>query len=182
MKKWTLFLLAGCITLCMQAQQFTQAQLQATGLTCALCSNAINKALLQLPFVSTVKSDIKTSSFAIVFKEGNTVDFDEIKQAVEDAGFSVGKLSVTGKFEAVEVESDTHVRVGTYNFHFVNTQKETLSGERTLILADKGFVSAKDFKKWSARSKHACVQSGRSADCCSIAGISPGERVYHVTL
>ena len=182
MKKWTIFLLAGCITLSVQAQQFTEARLQATGLTCALCSNAINKALLELPFISTVKSDIKTSSFAIVFKEGSAVDFDQIKQAVEDAGFSVGKLSVTGKFEAVEVENDKHVQVGAYNFHFVNTEKETLSGERTLILADKGFMSAKEFKKWSARAKHACVQSGRSADCCSVAGISPGERVYHVTL
>ena len=37
-----------------------KASLQATGLTCAMCSNAINKALLQVPFVESVKSDIKT--------------------------------------------------------------------------------------------------------------------------
>ena len=85
MKKWTIFLLAGCITLSVQAQQFTEARLQATGLTCALCSNAINKALLELPFISTVKSDIKTSSFAIVFKEGSAVDFDQIKQVTPSA-------------------------------------------------------------------------------------------------
>ena len=49
--------------------QFTKANLQASGLTCALCSNAINKALQKLSFVASVKPDIKNSSFDIVFKE-----------------------------------------------------------------------------------------------------------------
>ena len=56
--------------------QFTKATLQATGLTCAMCSNAINKALLQVPFVESVKSDIKNSAFNIAFKQGQAVEID----------------------------------------------------------------------------------------------------------
>jgi copper chaperone CopZ len=71
--------------------QFTKANLQATGLTCAMCSNAINKALQHLPFVESVKADIKNSSFSIVFRQQASVDLDAIKNAVEEAGFlSVG--------------------------------------------------------------------------------------------
>ena len=53
--------------------QFSKANLQATGLTCAMCSNAINKALQKLPFVESVKADIKNSSFSIAFRTGSIV-------------------------------------------------------------------------------------------------------------
>ena len=61
--------------------QFSKATLQATGLTCAMCSNAINKALMEVPFVQSVRSDIKNSAFNIVFKEGAAVNIDALKQA-----------------------------------------------------------------------------------------------------
>ena len=60
--------------------QFTKATLQATGLTCAMCSNAINKALMEVPFVESVKSDIKNSSFNMVFKPGQEVMVDALKK------------------------------------------------------------------------------------------------------
>ena len=72
--------------------QFTKASLQATGLTCAMCSNAINKALLEVPFVESVKADIKNSAFNMVFKQGEKVEIDALRKAVDDAGFSVGSL------------------------------------------------------------------------------------------
>ncbi|NDF99832.1 MAG: copper chaperone, partial [Chitinophagia bacterium] len=42
--------------------QFSQAKLQATGLTCALCSKAIHQALEKLPFVQKVSAQIKESA------------------------------------------------------------------------------------------------------------------------
>src|SRR5689334_5111049 len=86
--------------------QFTTARLQASGLTCAMCNNAINKALKGLAFVSTVKSDIKNAAFDIQFKEGTPVDIDAMKTAVEDAGFFVAKLQLTGNFNNVNVKND----------------------------------------------------------------------------
>jgi copper chaperone CopZ len=162
--------------------QFSKATLQATGLTCAMCSNAINKALQAVPFVESVRSDIKNSAFNMVFKPGATVDIDALKNAVEDAGFSIGSLKLTGTFDAINVGDDKHVQVGNTNFHFMNLTTQVLSGEKTITVVDKDFLSAKQFKKISASSKMSCVQTGKAASCCVKDGMTEGERIYHVTI
>ena len=60
--------------------QVTSVSLQASGLTCSMCSNSINKALKTLDFVLRVDADIKTYTFEIVFKPNANVDFDMIKE------------------------------------------------------------------------------------------------------
>src|SRR5690242_10466487 len=95
MKRVTVLILAALFAVSVNAQ-FTKAKLQATGLTCAMCSNAINKSLQKVSFIESVKADIKNSAFEIAFKQGAEIDIDAIKDAVEDAGFSIGKLQLTG--------------------------------------------------------------------------------------
>ena len=162
--------------------QFKSANLQAAGLTCALCSRSINKSLEKLSFIQSVTPDIKSSSFSIVFKPGATVQIDEMKQAVEDAGFSVAKLKITGAFKSVKVQNDAHVTIDGRVFHFINTSNQTLEGDRTITLADKDFVSAKEFKKLSTGSKLSCVQTGKAGSCCTKEGIQANTRIYHVTI
>jgi copper chaperone CopZ len=182
MKKVLVTLIVTCCSLLLQAQSFTKADLQATGLTCAMCSNAINKALQELPFIASVKADIKNSSFHIVFKQEGQVDIDAIKNAVEEAGFSVGSLKVTGSFDAVKVANDQHVTIGKEVFHFINTTDQVLTGENTITVVDKNFVTAKQFKKISAATKMACITTGKAATCCKADGVPEGARVYHVTI
>lgn len=162
--------------------QFSKATLQATGLTCAMCNNAINKALQAVPFIESVKSDIKNSAFNIVFKPGAIVDIDAMKIAVEDAGFSIGSLRLTGDFNELKVENDKHVKIGDENFHFIDVKSQTLNGENTITIVDKNFVTAKQFKKISSSSKMSCVQTGKAASCCTKDGVSAGARIYHVTM
>jgi copper chaperone CopZ len=183
MKKFIFFgIFALLLSMCSKAQ-FTKASLQATGLTCALCSNAINKAVSKLSFVESVKSDIKNSSFAIVFKANASIEFDDIKKAVEDAGFSIGGLNVTGNFDNITVEKDKHVQIGTTVFHFLNNTEQVLSGEKTVVIVDKDYLSPKQFKKMTNASKMSCVQTGKaSGDCCTKDGIKEGTRIYHVTI
>ncbi len=57
---------------------------------------------MKVPFVESVKSDIKNSAFNMVFKQGQKVEIDALKKAVEDAGFSVGNLKMTGNFSDSE--------------------------------------------------------------------------------
>lgn len=166
----------------LHAQQFSKATLQATGLTCAMCSNAINKALLELPFVETVKSEITTSSFKIQFKASEAVSVDAIRKAVEEAGFSVGKLEITGNFEDVAIEKDKHVKIGNDVYHFLNAKLSKLNGEHTLTMADKGFLTPKEFRKLSNYSTMPCVQSGKAEECCKVEGVAAEARVYHITI
>ncbi len=170
-----------CFTISASAQ-FSKATLQATGLTCAMCSNAINKALQGVPFVESVKADIKNSAFNIVFKANQPISIDALKEAVEDAGFSVGSLKLTGNFDGVKVEKDKHVQIGNDYFHFLNTGQQMLTGEKTITVADKSFVTAREFKKISGLSKMSCLQTGKSAECCTREGVPAETRIYHVTI
>jgi copper chaperone CopZ len=162
--------------------QFTKATLQATGLTCAMCSNAINKALQKVSFIESVRSDIKNSAFNIVFKEGEDIKIDELRKAVEDAGFSVGSLKLTGNFHELKIDNDTHVEIGKEVFHFLNVNEQVLNGEQTISVVDKNFVTAKQFRKFSSASKMSCVATGKAGSCCAKEGIAPDARIYHVTI
>ena len=181
MKKLLLILVVSLSVSYLQAQ-FTKGTLQATGLTCAMCSNAINKALEKVTFVASIKSDIKNSTFFIQFKENMTVNIDALKDAVEDAGFSVGSLKLTGSFTGLKVEEGQHVKIGNENFHFLKVNDPLPDGEKTITVVDKNFVTAKEYKKYSTATKMSCMQTGKASDCCVKDGIAEGERIYHVII
>ncbi len=162
--------------------QFKSASLQAAGLTCAMCTKAINNEVAALPFVKKVDVDIKSSTFVIDFREGANVDVDALKKAVEDAGFSVSKLKLTGVFQNVAVKNDAHVDIEGKTFHFLNVKDQTLNGERVLTLVDKNYVTAKEFKKYSAATKMECIQTGKASSCCKKEAAENNTRIYHVTI
>ncbi len=162
--------------------QIQQATLQASGLTCAMCSNAINKALQKLPFAEKVQSNIKESSFIIQFKQGNKVDFDAIRTAVEGAGFSVAKLQVKGNFDNVKINNDSHVLWNGENLHFLDVKQQTLQGEQTFQIVDRKFVNDKAYKKYAANTKMECVKTGVMQSCCAKDTKSASTRIYHVTI
>jgi copper chaperone CopZ len=162
--------------------QFSKADLQAAGLTCSLCSKSINNALTVLPFVDKVITDIKTSSFNISFKPGTIPEVDAIRKAVEDAGFSVAKLSLTGSFNQLTVQNDAHIAIGGKTFHFVDVRSQTLNGEQTITLVDKNFLTAKAFKKYLKATSMECIKTGKAGSCCANGGLQAGTRIYHVTI
>jgi copper chaperone CopZ len=162
--------------------QVTKVSLQASGLTCSMCSNAINKALKTLDFVEKVQADVSSSTFAITIKPGSTVYFDLLKKKVEDAGFFVASMVVTLKVNQVDVSNDAHVDIEGTMFHFLNTDKKQLNGETSFKILDKGFVSAKEFKKNSKLTSMACYQTGYMGACCKDKNAKSGTRIYHVTI
>ena len=166
-----LTILSLLFALQMQAQ-VSKVNLQASGLTCAMCSRAVYTALSKVPFVDKVTANIEQSSYDLSFKPGSQVDYDALSKAVEDAGFSVAHLKVTARFANVKVQNDAHVLVNNQDFHFINVPEQVLNGERTISLVDKEFVSAKDFRKYEKLTALKCYQSG----------MMDGKRVYHVTM
>ncbi|MET0637688.1 MAG: heavy metal-associated domain-containing protein [Chitinophagaceae bacterium] len=181
MKKLFLLGLVFCLVIASNAQ-FTSAGLRANGLTCAMCSNAINKALLKLPFIQTVKPDIKNSTFQITFKEGQDINPDAIKDAVEDAGFSVGRLELSGDLSGDSVANDKHIRIGGSVYHFLDVGEQVINANTKIVVVDKDFLSLKQYKKISSASSMSCVKTGRAGTCCTDAGVAENARVYHVTI
>lgn len=127
--------------------QVRTVSLQASGLTCSMCSNAINKALKKLDFVLTVDADIKTYTFEISFKQNSIIDFDLIKKKVESAGFTVCAFYANLHFNNVQVNAGEPIVIQDKIFLFVNTKNQLLSGDKQVKIMDKGFVSAKEYKR-----------------------------------
>ncbi|GAB4092420.1 heavy-metal-associated domain-containing protein [Flaviaesturariibacter terrae] len=179
MKTIYVFLLALLLGSAASAQ-VRRVSLQASGLTCSMCSRAVKNALEKVPFVDKVQVDIKNQQYNLTFKEGQNVDFDALSAAVEDAGFAIASLKVTAQLPAAAtLQKDEHLQIGPQTFHFLNADGQPLSGEVTFQLVDKSFVSAKEFKKWTAKSSMPCVKTGRMAACCSKGSAT---RIYHAII
>lgn len=142
------FFIATIISFATTAQ-VTKVNIQASGLTCSMCSNSINKSLKTIDFVDNVKPNIKTSSFEITFKQGATVDFDKIKKKVEDAGFTVANFIAVVNFNNIQAKNNQPVKVGDKTFYIVNAKDQSLNGTKQVRIIDKGFVSNKEYKKYT---------------------------------
>ncbi len=175
----------AAIALFISFQSFAQIRtvnLQASGLTCSMCSNSINKALNTIDYVTNVKANIKNSSFEISFKPGAKIDFDLLKKKVEDAGFHVAKLTAVVNFDNEKIENDRHINLNGLVLHFLNVTDQQLNGEKTIQVLDKGFVSSKDFKKNAQYTKMECYKTGVTGSCCTSSGLVAGTRIFHVTI
>ncbi len=123
--------------------QIVKAEIRATGLTCSMCSNAINKQLKTLPEVVDVAIDLNTNTFTVTLKEGNELSPKVFKDKVEKAGFFIGSLLITAKPETITKSS----------YILVNDKKSNAS-EVQFQVVDKGYVTEKEFKKLSKSYKN----------------------------
>lgn len=164
------------------AQNFRDIAFQANGLTCSMCSNAIQKSLRPIPFIQDIRTDLTKNIFYLSLKENTEPDFDLIRKKVEDAGFSIGKLTVSLYFNNQQISSDKHILLGGKAFHFLDVKSQTLNGWHKVELVDKGFLHNAEAKKWQATTTMPCYKTGAAATCCTNAGIAPGQRIYHITI
>lgn len=146
--------------------QFTKAELQVSGLTCALCAKATEKSLKTLPFIGDIKPDLMRNIFVLTFKNGETVNFDEIGKKVKDAGFFVNSLKIMLDFNNIKIDAGRFTYGGD-NFQVMNASQKPLSGPVEVTIVDQGFAPKSVSKKYM----------GQVADASGKAG-----RVYHVAI
>jgi len=127
--------------------QFSKAELQVSGLTCALCSKATEKSLKTLPFISDIKTDLLHNIFILTFKNGEAINFDLISKKVQDAGFFVNSLKTTFNFDGVKLSSNTF-SYGADTFRLMNAVDKPLTGEVAITIVDKGFAPKSVSKKY----------------------------------
>ncbi|MBK8850443.1 MAG: heavy-metal-associated domain-containing protein [Saprospiraceae bacterium] len=64
-----LFTLTAVLVFANADAQISKAEIVATGLTCSMCSNAINKQLKSLTDVDSVVIDLNTNTFVVHLKK-----------------------------------------------------------------------------------------------------------------
>jgi copper chaperone CopZ len=150
-KKYILsFALAILLTTISQAQ-IAKAEIQATGLTCSMCSNAINKQLKSLAEVENVEIDLNTNTFTVTLKENNSLKPSVFKENVEKAGFFIGSLILTVKPETIAMEP-----------YIIVEGKEKQANEIQIQVLDKGYVTDKTFKKLAKSYKNSTTFNNNS--------------------
>ncbi len=164
MKKICYLLMLLLSAFSIASAQVVRAELQAAGLTCSMCSRATDKQLRTLDFIDSVGIDLRRTIFILYFKKDKMVDFNQIRKKVEDAGFSVAMLNVTYQFDNLKIDNGTQFSYNNSQFLFINVTPKTLNGEAIFRIMDKGFLNAKEYKKYASQ-----VGSGVG-------------KVYHITL
>jgi copper chaperone CopZ len=173
-KIFTLLLLLFAIKT--SAQQITTAEIQVTGLTCSMCSQATEKSLRTLSYVDQITPDLNKNLFLITFKKGSQVNLDQLNKKVKDAGFSIGKLDAVVTFNQVKIDDDGQAIAGTTIYRFANAKSKVLNGPVKISVIDKGFISSASFKQRLTTVKFDSYASGT--------GIINGKktRIYHLTI
>lgn len=154
------------------AQTIVSAELQAAGLTCSMCSNAIQKALQTIPFVKEVDSDLKSSSFLIQFKDSQNVMIQALRNGVEDAGFSVASLKVKINNERTLQSKTQLVKIGMQSFCIIAGEDLGNRSMIDILVVDPHFMTEKKWKQYQkVLINSSCTQSD-----------SPNGFMYHAVV
>jgi len=158
------------------AQQISKAEVQVNGLTCSMCSRATETSLKSLGFIESVTPDLNRNVFVLTFKNNEQVNMDEIRDKVQDAGFSVGDLSATINFKNTTVDESGQAKLDGAVFQFVNAKSKTLDGPVTAKILDKDFITSSAFKKNAAEFKSPAYLTGK--------GVVEGKetRIFHLSI
>jgi copper chaperone CopZ len=119
--------------------QISKAEIRAMGLTCSMCSNAINKSLQALPNVTKVTTDLNTNTFTVFLDKQNTVTPQILKNSVENAGFSVGVMTLD--VSKNELQSSSYI--------VLDKNKIQTKESNKIQILNKGYITSKEFKKLS---------------------------------
>lgn len=135
--------------------QISKAEIIATGLTCSMCSNAINKQLKSMAEVDSISTDLNTNTFTVYFKENSTLQPKVLKNAVEKAGFFVGSMVLTMKIDVAKVEDNSVAKIDDVSYIFIDPKTQISDNESKFRVLDKGYVTQKEYKKLTkSYSKH----------------------------
>ena len=158
------------------AQQINSIEMQVTGLTCSMCSQATEKSLRTLDYVANVTPDLNRNVFILTFRKDRNVNFDQLNKKVKDAGFSVGKLEATINFNQTKIDEQGQAIVGTHVYRFANAKNKVLNGNVKVTLIDKNFIANNAFKAKAATVNFDSYATGT--------GLVNGKkvRIYHLTI
>lgn len=143
-------ILIACLVLITSTKSYSQiskAEIMATGLTCSMCSNAINKQLKATVGVDSVSTDLNTNTFTVYFKKESKIMPKVLKEGVEKAGFFIGSLVITVPTESLKMAEDKTISLNGFTFVLLDEKLKNSNGETKVRVYDKGYVTQKEHKK-----------------------------------
>ncbi len=159
MKTLKIFTLILLLSATVAKAQFTKAELQVSGLTCALCAKSTEKALRTLPFVGDIKTDLIRNTYLITFKNDVPVNFEQISKKVQGSGFSVNSLKATYNFDNTKVANNLF-SYGGDTYKLLGSADKT-TGNVEFIVVDQGFAPKSVSKKYLGQVTDTAPASGR---------------------
>ncbi len=129
--------------------QFVSATLGINGLTCSMCSFAVQAELERLPFVEKATLNLNTNIAEVLFKKDQKVDIRQLVDAVYKAGFSVGYTEADFIFDQQAVSDQFIFSFEGYNYQFLKPAQGLLNGRTTLKFLDKNFLRKKAYSFWA---------------------------------
>jgi copper chaperone CopZ len=160
MKTIKIFIILFALTVTAAKAQFTKAELQVSGLTCALCAKSTEKALRSLPFVSDIKTDLMHNLYLITFKDDVPVNFEQISKKVQGSGFSVNSLKATFNFDNTKI-ADNYFSYAGDTYRLLNAADKTFTGSVSFTIVDNGFAPKSVSKKYLGQVTDTTPASGR---------------------
>lgn len=146
MKK-LMVLVLGFVLINTANAQLKKVDIVATGLTCSMCSNAIYKQLQVIDGVDKVEIDLNKNLFTVILKAEHNLTPQDFKDRVEKAGFFIGTMVLYISYSNFAIEDGKQEN----SYVFIDTNSQTLNGEKQFRVLDKGYVTAKEFKKLSKK-------------------------------
>jgi P-type Cu+ transporter len=144
----------------------TEKTLNIEGMTCASCSQAVEKATKKLAGVQQASVNLATEKLTITFDE-NELTIEEIKKAVDEAGYKAviemekKTFSVTGMTCASCVQS---VEKATRKLDGVKESTVNMATEKMVIEYDSAVASVSDITNAVANAGYAAREDTDSED------------------
>ncbi len=127
--------------------QISKAEIVATGLTCSMCSNAINKQLKAIPEVENVATDLNTNTFTVTLQKDSKITPFILKQSVEKAGFFVGSMIITLQIDLLKTNDNGTINQQDSTYVLIDQESRHVPKQITAKIVNKGFVTQKEFKR-----------------------------------
>lgn len=127
--------------------QISKAEIIATGLTCSMCSNAINKQLKAMPEVEKVMIDLNNNTFVVNLKKNSFITPQMLKNNIEKTGFFVGSMILTMDANNLEPKDNNSFKNASGTYVFVNPDEKAANEKLRLKVLNSGFVTKKEYKK-----------------------------------
>ncbi|HHH44378.1 MAG TPA: heavy-metal-associated domain-containing protein [Gammaproteobacteria bacterium] len=77
-----------------RAETPQRVEIEVTGMTCPFCVYGTEKKLNGLPGVASAEVSLKNKKALIRMEPGQQADLNAIREAITDAGFTPGKVTV----------------------------------------------------------------------------------------